>query len=509
MDELQVAFHTAEEQAAILASIDNAEHKVLALIMLDAGGRVSETAQLVWEKCDFRAKTVTIRTSKQRGKEKPRTVPMSDRLYDAFNALIEERLRKGRVLKGYVFPSPKHEGKPIGRSAPYMMLQRLQNRKPQVGDVRPHKLRHTFATNALANGASLVDIKNMLGHSDSRITEVYTHTDPERLRTAINAATPRPSLWQRVKTKLFPPKRSVINLLLPDTDFVIGRDREQKLIQMLVSRGSSVLITGKIGIGKTHLLQSLNFEQKTLLIDDCSDFKASIKAAIIYICGDKETAAAMLFATSDLKSVETKLSTASLPNMVQTLKDLTKPKEYLLKIGNIDGITPRIVKILEELKDHFTIITTARSVKMEASSFAWSFEKVELKPLGRPDSLKLIYRLISDLPMATSDQDGVMTKLYDTADGNPRKLRELCERLRREPFVNLDTATEIADGYLGRQVEEFDFSVILLAVLGGFVLLRYIGRETGERDIQFVGAAIMLIGFFGRMLFRSARRKVL
>ena len=507
MDELQVEFHSAEEQATILASIDNPEHKVLALLMLDVGSRVTETCQLTWEKCDFRSKTVTIKTSKQRGKDKPRTIPMSERLYTAFDHLIKERIKENKPMKGYVFPSPKNAGKPIGRTTPYMMLKRLQAKTPQVGDVRPHKLRHTAATNAIANGATLVDVKNMLGHSDSRITEIYTHTDPERLRAVINAATPRPTFWQRLKNKWFPPKRNLINLLLPETDFIIGRDREQKQIQSLVSRGISVLITGGIGIGKTHLLQSLNFEQRTLLIDDCSDFKSSLKAAILFICGDKETAAAMLFQTSDLKSVETKLSTTSLANLVQTLKDLTQQREYLLKIGNIDGITPRIVKVLEELKEHFTIITTARSVKMEAASFAWNFERVELKPLTRPDSLKMIYRLIGDVPV--SDLDAVMTKLYETSDGNPRKLRELCDRLRREPFINLDSAVEVADSYLGRQLEEFDFSVILLLILGGFVLLRYVGKETGEKDLQFIGACIMLIMMFARYFFRSAKRKIL
>jgi hypothetical protein len=144
---------------------------------------------------------------------------------------------------------------------------------------------------------------------------------------------------------------------------------------------------------------------------------------------------------------------------------------------------------------------------MEAASFAWSFEKVELKPLGRPESLKMIYRLIGDLRV--SDLDAVMTKLYETADGNPRKIRELCDRLRKEPFINLNSATEISDAYLGRQVEEFDFSVILMTILGGFVLLRYIGKETGEKDLQFVGACIMLVMMFARYFFRSAKRRTL
>ncbi|MVM42255.1 tyrosine-type recombinase/integrase [Spirosoma sp. HMF3257] len=463
METLQLEFHTLEEQAAILASIKNEEHRVQALLMMDGGGRVSEIRTVKWEACNFQKKVVTLQTSKQRGEDKKRTIPMSDRLYAAFDDLIKERQKENMPIKGYVFPSPKDPKKPIGRSAINMSLKRLGEKVPQAGKLKPHKLRHTAATNLAANGAKMVEIRDFLGHTDSRVTDIYTHANPEQLRSLINASAPKPTFWEKWKARLFPPKRNIINLLTPDTEFIFGRDRELKQIQGLVSRGISVLITGSIGVGKTHLLQSLNFEQRTLLIDDCSDFKSSLKAAILHICGDKETAASMLFATSDLKSVETKLSTTSLANLVQTLKDLTQQREYLLKIGNIDGITPRIVKVLEELKEHFTIIMTARSVKMEAASFAWNFTRVELKPLGRPDSLKMIYRLIGDLPVR--DLDAVMTKLYETADGNPRKIRELCDRLRREPFINMDAATEVADAYLGRQVEEFDFSVILLVIL--------------------------------------------
>ncbi|GAB3716888.1 hypothetical protein GCM10027592_58590 [Spirosoma flavus] len=507
MESLQLEFHTAEEQAAILANINNVDHKVIALLMMDCGGRVSECRTLLWEKCDFVKKTILLKTSKQRGKVKERSIPMSDRLYAALDELIRERQKGGKPLKGVMFPSPKNPAKPIGRSAVNMALSRLEERAPQVGKVKPHKLRHTAATNLVANGANVVQVRDFLGHSDSRVTDIYTHANPDDLRRMINASAPKPTLYHRIKTKLFPQRRSTINLLTPDIDFSVGRDKEQKQIQSLVSRGINVLITGDIGIGKTHLLQSLNFEKRTLVIDDCSDFKTSLKAAILHVCGDKETAAAMLFQTSDLKSVEVKLSTASLTNLVQTLKDVTQAREYLLKIGNIDGITPKVVKVLEELKDHFTIITTARSVKMEAASFAWAFEKLELKPLPRPDSLKMIYRLIGDLQV--SDLDGVMTKIYETADGNPRKIRELCDRLRREPFVNLDSVTEVADGYLGRQVEEFDFSVILLLILGGFVLLRYVGRETGEKDLQFIGACIMLVMMFARYFFKSTKRRTL
>ncbi len=88
-----------------------------------------------------------------------------------------------------VFITPK--GKPITRQYVYTMLVAKEKALGLDHHISPHKLRHSFATSLLNGGADLRVVQELLGHSDISTTQIYTHIEENRLKSAYDKIHPK------------------------------------------------------------------------------------------------------------------------------------------------------------------------------------------------------------------------------------------------------------------------------------------------------------------------------
>jgi integrase/recombinase XerD len=82
-------------------------------------------------------------------------------------------------------------GRPLSRMGFWKILQKHVARAGVRDRVKPHTLRHSFATHMLEGGADLRVVQEMLGHSDISTTQIYTSVDREYLKEIHKTFHPR------------------------------------------------------------------------------------------------------------------------------------------------------------------------------------------------------------------------------------------------------------------------------------------------------------------------------
>jgi len=124
--------------------------------------------------------------------DKERIIPIGKKAIAGIKRYLELSRPKLLGKKGSEFLFLNRFAKPISRQSIWKMIKRYARAARIKKPMRPHILRHSFATHLLERGADLRSVQEMLGHSNISTTQLYTHINRERLKSIHRQFHPRP-----------------------------------------------------------------------------------------------------------------------------------------------------------------------------------------------------------------------------------------------------------------------------------------------------------------------------
>ena len=162
-----------EEVKAILNAHSNIKHKMMLSLIYSCGLRCGELLALKPVHIDSKRNIVLLKNAKG---QKDRIVPLSPFILE----MLREYYKLFKPIT-YLFEGQRAGMAYDSRSLQLILKQALQ----KTGITKPvtlHWLRHSYARHLLESGTDLRYIQELLGHSSSKTTEIYTHVSTKSIQ---------------------------------------------------------------------------------------------------------------------------------------------------------------------------------------------------------------------------------------------------------------------------------------------------------------------------------------
>ncbi|MFC6997933.1 tyrosine-type recombinase/integrase [Rufibacter roseus] len=154
-----------QDVAKILAATDNLKHRCMLQLLYAGGLRIGEVINLKITDVQSARNLLLIRGGK--GK-KDRTTLLSQKLLENLRTYFKQYRPKEWLFEG------QYGGQYAVQSIRKVFNAAVLKARIQI-KATPHTLRHSFATHLLEQGTDLRYIQTLLGHRNSKTTEIYTH----------------------------------------------------------------------------------------------------------------------------------------------------------------------------------------------------------------------------------------------------------------------------------------------------------------------------------------------
>lgn len=178
----------SETEGTAQALSETALRRAAALeLFYGTGARLAEIAAARISDCDRKRQLIKLL-----GKgSKERIVPITQEALIALDNYHESLRISGITLTPQSPLFLNNRGLPLSMRTLQRDIEAALRERGWDGKASPHMLRHSYATHLLENGADLVSVKELLGHSSISTTQIYTHVTAAQMKEAHKKAHPR------------------------------------------------------------------------------------------------------------------------------------------------------------------------------------------------------------------------------------------------------------------------------------------------------------------------------
>ena len=181
-------FLTLEEVDNLLNAVSGKDiyslrDKAIFEIIYSTGLRVSELTNLKAE--NILSEELCIRCIGKGGKE--RIIPYGETARGILQVYMDKARPKLQTESSKSFIFLTRTGGPMSRQRIWQLIKKYAIQAGINKKISPHTLRHSFASHLLSQGGDLRVIQEMLGHADIATTQIYTHVDTNKFKSAHSA----------------------------------------------------------------------------------------------------------------------------------------------------------------------------------------------------------------------------------------------------------------------------------------------------------------------------------
>jgi len=162
-------------------------NKAILEIFYATGARVSEVSALTLEGINLEYGYVRC---KGKG-SKERIIPLGEKAVNAVREYLNTIRPKIKNNHNSTCLFLSKTGKSLRRENIWGIVKNCALKAGITEGISPHKLRHSFATHLLENGADIRSVQEMLGHVNISTTQIYTHVNKQHLKAVHQKFHPR------------------------------------------------------------------------------------------------------------------------------------------------------------------------------------------------------------------------------------------------------------------------------------------------------------------------------